>query len=299
MADGYLTLLKTCRGIRTLTDCPAASLTSFHIGGPVSCVVYPGSIESLLRVVELLRRECVPYRLVGYGTNLLARDEGYPGVWVMTPDCRAVRFRETRVEAECGMPLRSLVESAARRGLGGLENLFGIPGSVGGAVVMNAGAYGTSVSDLITSVTVYDEWRACTRSFSFDDCAFGYRKSIFQRGRYIVLSAEFRLTSSREDLVRAGMRSVTEKRVLSQPLDLPSAGSIFRRPVGAFAGKLIADADLAGERIGDIQVSPKHCGFFVNLGQGKAHEVRALIARVQNRVFEESGVFLQPELVIE
>ena len=299
MADGFLSLLKQCRGVRTLFDFPAASLTSFHIGGPVACVVYPANIESFLRVVELLRRECIPYRIVGCGTNLLARDEGYSGVWVMTVDCRAISYHGTRVEAECGMSLRSLVECSARQGLGGLENLFGIPGSVGGAVVMNAGAYGTSVSDLISSVTVYDEWRACTRSFSFDDCSFGYRKSIFQGGRYLVLSAEFRLTPSREDLVRAGMRSVSEKRVSSQPLDLPSAGSIFRRPVGAFTGKLIADAGLAGARVGDIQVSPKHCGFFVNLGRGRACDVRALIARVQDRVYEESGIFLRPELVIE
>lgn len=299
MINVILSLLEKQKGIRVEKNLPASRLTSFRIGGPISYVVYPRTIEALVSCLVSVRGAGIPFRVVGCGTNLLARDEGYPGIWFVTRDMKEIRIQKTRAEVLCGVTLRALVDTAARVGLGGMENLFGIPGTVGGALMMNAGAYGTSTGDLVENVTVFDLWREKILSFSFDDCRFGYRKSVFQEGRYVILSAEFRLTPSREDLIRATMRRLTESRAASQPLEYPNAGSIFRRPVGAFAGKLISDAGLRGYRMGDIQVSEKHCGFFVNRGSGTARDVKQLISFVQERVFDTSGVVLRPELVME
>lgn len=299
METAFLGAIKALRGIRCDSDYPAARLTSFRIGGNIRYVIYPENTEILCDLLRILMMVPLPFRVIGFGSNILASDEEYPGAWVMTRHCRNLRFFGTRLEADAGVSLHTLIDRAAERGLGGLENLYGIPGSLGGAVVMNAGAYGVSVADAVTTVLVWDLWRGKTVSLPFDACAFGYRSSLFQSGRYVVLSVSLRLTPSREDLIRATMRSLTARRAASQPLDLPSAGSAFRRPVGMFAAKLIEDAGLRGYSVGGAQVSDKHCGFLVNTGNATAYEVRQLVTLVQDRVLQQSGVYLIPEIVME
>ena len=299
METAFLAAIQSLRGIRCDRDYPAARLTTFRIGGCIRYVVYPESTEIMCGLLRLLARETVPFRVVGCGSNILAADEGYPGAWVMTKQCNDVRFLGTQVEADCGVPLHTLIDRAASHGLGGIENLYGIPGSLGGAVVMNAGAYGVSIADAVTTVRAWDLWRGVTVSVPFHDCGFGYRTGIFQSRRYVILSVTLRLTPSREDIIRATMRSITVRRASTQPLDLPSAGSVFRRPVGAFAAKLIEEAGLRGYAIGGARVSDKHCGFFVNTGAATAGEVRSLVSLVQDRVLSRSGIYLIPEIIME
>lgn len=299
METAFLGAVKALRGICCDSDYPAARLTTFRIGGNIRYVVYPESTDTLCDLLRILMSVPVPFRVIGCGSNILASDEGYPGAWVMTRHCRNIRFCGTRIEADAGVALHTLIDRAAEQGLGGLENLYGIPGSLGGAVVMNAGAYGVSVADAVTAVLAWDLWRGKTVSLPFDACAFGYRTSLFQGGRYVILSVSLRLTPSREDMIRATMHSLTVRRATSQPLDLPSAGSAFRRPVGAFAAKLIEEAGLRGYSIGGAQVSDKHCGFLVNTGNATARDVRQLITLIQDRVHRQSGIYLIPEIVME
>lgn len=299
METSFLEAIKPLHGIRCDLDYPAARLTTFRIGGKIRYVVCPETTETMCALLRILVTQSMPFRIVGCGSNILAPDEGFPGAWVLTRHCCGIRFHGTQVEADCGVALHTLIDRAASRGLGGIENLYGIPGSLGGAVVMNAGAYGVSIADAVTAVVAWDLWRRKTVSIPFTECDFGYRSSLFQGGRYVVLSITLRLTPSREDIVRTTMRSITMRRASTQPLDLPSAGSVFRRPVGAFAAKLIEEAGLRGYAIGDARVSDKHCGFFVNTGAATAGQVRSLVAYVQDRVLRQSGIYLIPEIIME
>lgn len=281
------------------TDQPASRLTTFRIGGAVRYAIYPERVAVLPRLLELIAESGIPFRIVGGGSNILAADEGFDGAWILTRRCSSITFHGVYAEADCGLALHTLIEQAAALGLGGLENLYGIPGTVGGAAVMNAGAYGVSFADAVTTVTAYDLWRREILSLPFDRCAFGYRTSLFQNGRYVILQVTLRFTPLREDLIRSTMQTTVSRRAAAQPLDLPSAGSVFRRPVGAFAARLIEEAGLSGYRIGNVEVSKKHCGFFVNLGGAMARDVRALVAHVQELVRQTSGVYLIPEIIME
>ena len=299
METAFLSAIRSLHGIRCDREYPAARLTTFRIGGCVRYVVYPESTGAMCDLLRILANQPLPFRVIGCGSNILAADEGYPGVWLMTKHCSDIRFLGTQVEADCGVPLHTLIDRAASRGLGGIENLYGIPGSLGGAVVMNAGAYGVSIADAVTAVRAWDLWRGAAVSVPFHACCFGYRSGIFQSGRYVILSVTLRLTPSREDIIRATMRSIAMRRASTQPLDLPSAGSVFRRPVGAFAAKLIEETGLRGYAIGGARVSDKHCGFFVNTGAATAHDVRSLISFVQDRVLSQNGIYLIPEIIME
>lgn len=295
----FLDRLRSLGAVGCDTDHPASRLTTFRIGGAVRYAIYPERVAVIPRLLRLIVESGIPFRIVGGGSNILACDEGFDGAWLLTRRCSSVTFHGAYAEADCGLMLHTLIERAAALGLGGLENLYGIPGTVGGAAVMNAGAYGVSFADAVTAVTVYDLWRGAIISLPFDRCAFGYRTSLFQNGRYVILRVALRFTSSREDLIRGAMQATVSRRAASQPLDLPSAGSVFRRPVGAFAARLIEEAGLSGYQIGNAAVSEKHCGFFVNLGGAAARDVRALVTHVQECVRQTSGVYLIPEIIME
>ncbi len=280
-------------------DVPASSMTTFRIGGNVRMVLLPANAKELVRVVRLCRTAEVPYRIIGRGSNILAGDTGYDGVWILTEKHHETVMRDCHIEVAAGVRLDCLIDLAAESELAGLENLAGIPGSIGGAVTMNAGAFGTTISDLLVAVDVYDTYRDECYSVSYEQCAFSYRKSIFQSGRYVVLGAAFRLGRSRSDIIRAHAETIRERRRRTQPYEFPSAGSVFRRPRDHFAGKLIGDAGFSGYRIGDACVSPKHNGFIVNLGNATGQDVRAMISQIRRKVFESSGVLLQTEIIME
>lgn len=299
MEKQFERILSRIPDVRLITHYPASALTSFRIGGEIAYVLYPRTEEALCGAVKSLREAGMEYRIVGKGSNILARDEPFPGAWVVTRDCDELHFHGHRAEAGCGVPLNLLLDSCAERGLGGLENLRGIPGSVGGAVTMNAGAFGTQFSDILTAVRAYDIQTDRVVCLSYEECGFGYRQSVFQSGRYAVLRVALRCAVTRTDLVRSRMDRVATLRGASQPMNFPSAGSVFRRPAGNYAGKLISEAGLSGVSIGGAQVSEKHAGFIVNRGGATAADVRALIELIRKTVYEKSGILLEPELMME
>ncbi len=241
----------------------------------------------------------LPYYILGKGSNVLFADEGYPGVIIEIGAGmeKVERIGDTGIRAQAGVSLSALAAFAAREGLSGLEFAGGIPGTLGGAVTMNAGAYGGEMKDVIVSAKVMDE-EGAVKVLSCGELELGYRTSIVQKKQLVVLEAEFLLNPGTTEEIQNTMKELNAKRREKQPLEYPSAGSTFKRPEGYFAGKLIEDAGLRGYRVGDAQVSEKHCGFVVNRGKATCAEVLQLIEEVQKKVKEQFGVQLEPEVRI-
>ena len=276
-------------------DFPLSRVTSFRIGGNADLAVYPADAEAFAYALDVAVREGVPYTVIGNGSNTLARDGGFRGVVFITTDMRRVTVDGTRLTGGCGVLLGSVGTNASRAGLAGAEFANGIPGTLGGAVYMNAGAYGGQLSDIVCETTCYD--LDTKRVLRLDNAAqhFGYRHSVFMEKNYIVLSATLQLTKDEPDAIRARMNDYLARRREKQPLEYPSAGSVFKRPEGHFAGKLIEDAGLKGLRVGGAEVSPKHAGFIVNVGGATAADVLELVKRIREKVYETSGVTLECE----
>ena len=280
-------------------DEPMARHTSFRIGGPAEAVAFPKSADELceiLKVVVLLDCKCV---ILGAGTNVLAPDEGIDGLVICLKDCLGgmQKINDTTIRVAAGVTMTRAAVFAANLGLSGLEFAHGIPGTVGGGVHMNAGAYGGEICQVCTSVDVMT-MDGTIKTYRGDEMRFSYRHSRLEDEGGIVLSADFVLTPKPESEIRATMQDLMNRRKKSQPLDLPSAGSAFKRPVGGYAAALIDQAGLKGFRVGDAAVSEKHAGFVVNLGNAKAEDVIKLLKEVSNTVFANSGIFLEPEVRI-
>ena len=293
----YLEQLKRIAGNENVAvEEPLKRHTSFRIGGPADYFVTPQEEEALRGVTDYCRQEGLPYYVIGNGSNLLADDEGYRGVIIqLWKNYAGIRVSEDMITAQAGCLLSSLAARACRESLTGLEFASGIPGTLGGGTVMNAGAYGGELKDVITSVRVMTQ-EGEFLEFSAEQMQFGYRTSVVPRKGYIVLEGSLRLKKGDPEQIAAVMEELRQKRNAKQPLDLPSAGSTFKRPEGYFAGKLIMDAGLAGFRVGGAMVSPKHCGFVVNVGGATAEDVKSLIQQVQDRVLAQFGVMLEPEV---
>lgn len=274
---------------------PMSRHTSFRIGGPAELLVMP-TIEQMPHVVEWCRQQAVPYTVIGNGSNLLVGDGGIRGITiVLGPRASNITVEGTTITAEAGALLVKAAHAAADSTLTGMEFAAGIPGSIGGAVVMNAGAYGGEMKDIISEVRVLTR-DGTVKVRKASELEFGYRHSAVMENQDIVLTATMELASGERRAIEAEMQRLREQRVEKQPLEFPSAGSTFKRPQGYFAGKLIMDAGLRGFRIGDAQVSEKHCGFVVNRGQATARDVDELMREVQQRVREQFGVELTPEV---
>jgi len=285
--------------LKICTEEPLRRHTSFRIGGPAPAMLFPASCEELSGCLALLNEAGLPFRILGAGTNVLAPDAGVDQVVICLKDrFTAVTLSgENRLEALAGASLAKTANTALRAGLTGLEFAHGIPGTVGGAVYMNAGAYGGEMKQVVTAVTVMDR-TGVQRRLTVDDNTFAYRDSVFAHSGDVVVKAEFSLLPGEPEEIRGKMEELMERRRVSQPLELPSAGSTFKRPVGGYAGALIESAGLKGLRIGDAAVSEKHAGFVVNLGNATAGDVTALMAEIQKRVQAHSGIQLQPEVLI-
>ena len=273
--------------------------TSFRIGGPVEVMAFPKTVEQLsesLKVSALL--DCKP-AILGAGTNILAPDAGMKGLVVCMKDCldKMEQLDDTHIRVSAGVTMTRAAVFAANLGLSGLEFAHGIPGSVGGGVYMNAGAYGGEVSQVCTQVDVMD-MAGNLRTLSADDMAFSYRHSRLEDEGGIVVSAVFALTPKPTEEIRSVMQDLMNRRKSSQPLDLPSAGSAFKRPVGGYAAALIDGAGLKGYRVGGAAVSEKHAGFVVNLGGAKAEDVKQLLSDVADIVYVDAGIHLEPEIRI-
>ncbi len=295
MKDFYEKLGNILPGECIKTNEPMSRHTTFRIGGPARYYVRPKTREQLARTAMLCRRENVSWYVVGHGSNLLAGDEGYDGVILSTEGLTQCQVEGEEMRAEAGLLLSRAAKEAARMSLGGFEFAAGIPGTVGGAVVMNAGAYGSELKDVLTWVRVLDtEGKILT--LEAGELELGYRTSRIPSEGYVVLEAGFKLAAGDREAILGRMEELAAKRREKQPLDYPSAGSTFKRPAGHFAGKLIEDAGLRGFRVGGAQVSEKHCGFVVNRKDATAADVMELCREVKRRVREQSGVELELEV---
>ena len=280
-------------------DEPMSKHTSFRIGGPAAVMAFPQNEEELSEVLKVSGKLDIKPVILGAGTNVLAPDEGLPGLIVCLKDCmNGMELLEGGgIRVMSGVTMTRAAVFAANHGLTGMEFAHGIPGTVGGGVYMNAGAYGGEISQICRSVTVMDR-NGKTRQLSREEMDFGYRHSILEESGGIVVSAVFELAQDSPEAVKARMRQLQAKRSASQPLDLPSAGSAFKRPVGGYAAALIDQAGLKGYRVGNAAISGKHAGFAVNLGGATAHDVKELLTQVSDRVFAASGIRLEPEIRI-
>ncbi len=278
---------------------PMAKHTSFKVGGPAEVMAFPKSPEELSVLLKTSSLLDCKIAILGAGTNILAPDEGISGLVICLKDCLdgMEQVGDSAIRVMAGVTMTRAAVFAANLGLGGMEFAHGIPGTVGGGVYMNAGAYDGEIKDICAQVTVMD-MQGEMKTLSGDDMGFSYRHSRLEEEAMIVISAEFSLLPKPTEEIRARMKELMEKRSSSQPLDMPSAGSAFKRPVGGYAAKLIDEAGLRGFRVGNAGVSQKHTGFVVNLGGATAGDVKAVLTQVSDRVFERSGIRLEPEVRI-
>lgn len=296
MNDQFLTELQNVMGGSGIfMEEPMKKHTTFRVGGPADVLVQPDE-TALAAILALCRRYHVSYSFIGNGSNLLVGDKGIRGVVIeMTDPMGNIEVDGTKITAQAGAMLSKIANTAASNGLGGMEFAAGIPGSVGGAVVMNAGAYGGEMKDIIEKVYVLDE-NGAQLELDRDALDLGYRHSCIPEKKYIVTKVVLELVPRNEAEIRSEMKELNEKRAEKQPLQYPSAGSTFKRPEGYFAGKLIMDAGLRGYQVGGAQVSEKHCGFVINKGDATAADICQLMRDVADKVQAQFGVVLEPEV---
>lgn len=284
-------------GVELRFEEPMANHTSFRIGGPVEVMAFPKNKEELSQTLkQSALLDCKP-AILGAGTNVLAPDEGLRGLVICLKDCLdgMERLDDTTIRVSAGVTMTRAAVFAANLGLSGLAFAHGIPGTVGGGVYMNAGAYGGEICQVCKSVDVMD-FQGNIRTFTNEEMGFSYRHSILEERDGIVISAVFQLESKPVEEIRDKMKELMGKRSASQPLDKPSAGSAFKRPVGGYAAALIDQAGLKGYQVGGAAISTKHAGFAVNLGGATAADVQALLKQVSDIVYEKSGIRLEPEV---
>lgn len=288
-------------GLTLLENEPLSRHCSFHIGGPARVIAVPSGVSSLTKICHYLKLNHVAPYILGNGTNILFPDEGLNELFIISTEKLTKMFltEDGAIYAEAGVSLAKLASFAHQNGLAGLEFASGIPGTLGGGLMMNAGAYGGEMKDVVESVVTYYLPEQRLYELNNEQCQFGYRKSLFQTmAGCVLLSAVIRLPKGNPDEIAAKMRELNERRRDKQPLDLPSAGSAFRRPEGHFAAALIEQAGLKGYAIGGAQVSEKHAGFVVNKGGATSHEVYDLMVHIRKTVYEHSQVVLEPEMIM-
>lgn len=281
---------------RVLVDEPMKRHTTFRIGGPADFFLLPSTVDEVRGILEICREEELPYFILGNGSNLLVSDKGYRGVIIqLYRNFSNISVEGNEICASSGALLSQIAAAARNASLTGFEFAGGIPGTLGGAVFMNAGAYGGELKDVLKEAVVMTE-QGEILTLPVEKLDMGYRTSRIKKVGYLVLEARLVLEQGDMDKIRDITKDLTEKRVSKQPLEYPSAGSTFKRPEGYFAGKLIMDAGLRGYQVGDAQVSEKHCGFVINRGNATAADVLTLIENVREKVQEQFGVTLEPEV---
>ncbi len=282
-------------GFKTYENEPLCNRTTFKIGGPADLLIECREIAKLPVLLKEIKANEIPLTVMGNGSNLLVSDNGIRGVVLVITDDSVTVSGDT-ITASAGAKLSKLCNLALENGLSGLEFGFGIPGTVGGAVYMNAGAYGGEIKQVITSVTsITRSGKIITRSV--DELKLGYRTSVFKKENDVILSAEFKLQSDEKEAIREKMYDFLSRRKDKQPLEFPSAGSTFKRPEGYFAGALIEQCGLKGFSIGGAEVSTKHAGFVINRGNATCKDVKELIKHIQETVFSKTGVMLETEVI--
>lgn len=289
-------LEQTVESDQFLREEPMKKHITFRVGGPAACFLTPSTKEQIREILHICQEEKTPYFILGNGSNLLVSDQGFDGVVLQVyknMNQMAVEGEHLRVQA--GALLSATARKALEAGLTGMEFAAGIPGTMGGAAVMNAGAYGGEMKDILESVTVLTP-EGEQKELKNEELQLGYRTSVVKEKGYIVLEAVLSLKKGDPEAIKSRMDELKEQRVTKQPLEYPSAGSTFKRPEGYFAGKLIMDSGLAGYQVGGAQVSEKHCGFVINAGDATARDVRTLMDNVRDIVYKKYGVTLEPEV---
>ncbi len=274
---------------------PLSSYSTMKVGGPASYAAFPKDGETLSALIAQAKENKIRYIIVGNASNILFSDAGFDGLVIFTTAMREVQWNGTTVTAGCGASLTGLSAAATKRGLSGLEFAFGIPGTVGGAVYMNAGAYGSQISAVLTESTYLHGTEILSRNAQ--EHAFGYRTSIYRSTDDIILGASFTLTPKSPEEIALLAQKNMESRKSKQPLEYPNAGSVFKRPEGAFPGALIEQAGLKGMRIGGAEISQKHANFIVNRGNATANDILRLTEAAQKEVYRRFGILLETEII--
>ncbi len=298
MIEAVVRLIAETVGMAALAiNEPMSKHTTFKIGGAADLLVEPGSTNQLIALLRLFKRFNIPYFVMGNGSNLLVGDKGIRGAVVkISNELSNCDVSGTTITAQSGIKLSRLAQTALNNGLTGLEFASGIPGTLGGAVYMNAGAYGGEMKDVVKEVICLDTKTESITRMSAAECSFGYRKSIFTSGEFIITGAVLDLAEGNTDEIRAKMNELAARRNEKQPVDKPSAGSTFKRPEGYFAGTMIDECGLKGTRVGGAEVSTKHAGFVVNIDNATAADVIGVIDKVKAEVKRKFGVELEPEV---
>ena len=276
---------------------PLSNYTYTKTGGPADLLVFPRSVEQVQRVLAAVKQENLPLTVLGNASNLIVKDGGIRGLVMILTDMQELVLEGNQLKATSGAALIEASRQAAASGLTGLEFACGIPGSIGGAIYMNAGAYGGEVKDVISQVEVVTR-DGQLKTYAGADCDFSYRHSRFQEGDEVILGVTFDLAPGDQSAIDSKVAELTHLRQSKQPLEYPSCGSVFKRPEGYFAGKLIQDAGLQGYQVGGAQVSTKHAGFIVNVDHATATDYLAVIEHVRLVVWARTGVFMEPEVRI-
>ena len=289
----------TFPGVTVKEEEPMKAHCSFRTGGPAAAFLVPEDEGTMLKLLAVLSENKAPFYILGNGTNVVFCDESLPYFIISTENLQGISMTEEGyISAQAGAALSRVATFAYENSLTGMEFASGIPGSAGGGVLMNAGAYGGELKDIILSVRCCQRDGSSVRELSGEDCDFRYRHSIFQSGEYVVLSTVFRLKKGEKNSIAAKMKELNARRREKQPLDLPSAGSAFKRPEGYYAAALIEQCGLKGTSVGGAQVSEKHAGFIVNTGKATSADLKALLTLVSNTVKEKTGIELQREIIL-
>lgn len=286
---------------KVINACPLKDYVSIKAGGNADKLIIPRDIEELVETIKELKREGVPYYLLGNGSNTLFSDKGFRGAVVVTTELNQIKKEDITVTAQCGATLNALALFCANHSLEGVEYLFGIPGTVGGGVFMNAGAFCGEIKDTFVKGTCLffdDLGETVIRELTREEMEFGYRKSSLAKNNGILLDATFELSAGNKKIIKEKMNKYMGLRKQKQPLEYPSCGSVFKRPEGHYAGALIEQCGLKGYSIGGAQVSTKHAGFIINKNNASADDVIALIKYVSDTVYDKTGVRLEPEVRI-
>ncbi|MBI1910977.1 MAG: UDP-N-acetylmuramate dehydrogenase [Deltaproteobacteria bacterium] len=282
---------------KVLFNVPMSEYTSLKIGGPADVMAFPQDEGDLKDLIAFAEAKNFPFYILGAGTNLLVRDGGFRGIIVnMTEGFKDIIWQEDKAIVGAGIKLSETVAQCRERGLSGLEFAVGIPGTIGGAVAMNAGAYGSEMKDVVDGIEIINK-KGQKKFIPASELGFSYRKAEIPKGA-VVARVHMKFEKTTPDAVRDKIKEFTEKRRTSSKVTYPNAGSMFKNPEGLFAGKLIEDAGLKGERSGEAQVSEIHANYIVNLGKAKAKDVLALMALIRDRIFSQKGIVLEPEIKV-
>ena len=271
--------------------------TTMKVGGNADFIVYPKNAEEVSMLISFLNKENIRYYILGNGSNVMFSDEGFKGVIIKSEKLNDIKIDGNKIYFGAGVSMTKAAKTAVENSLSGIEYCYGIPGNIGGGLYMNAGAYGGEISSSLVSVDCVDE-NGEIKTISAKDCDYGYRHSVFMSRRRFILGGLFRFENGNKEELKRFCDEIMQKRISKQPLDMPSAGSSFKRPAGYFAAALIDECGLKGKTIGGAQVSEKHAGFIVNKGDATCKDITALADYVENEVYKKTGIKIEKEMII-